>query len=130
MVLASAAADGQAHLALLSRGEVLAVADDVLRIALHADSRTSANLARTGLATLLLVEPDGVETVTVRARSLGGADVGGRALAVFEARVTERREHAVPYATVTSGIAYELADEDATVARWQATIEVLRRAGP
>jgi len=128
MVLASTAAKGAPHVALLSRGEVLAVGEDTLRIALHAHSGTAANLTQSGRATLLLAGADGVETVALQARALGHADVAGQTLALFEARVTESRDHAVPYATVTSGIAFELADPAATLARWEATVDLLRRA--
>jgi hypothetical protein len=128
MVLASAPAGGPPNLALLSRGEVLAVADDRLRVALHAGSRTCANLAATGQATLLLADEQAVETIVLCARPLAPVTIAGRDLALFEARVTETRAHAVPYATVTSGIAFTLADEQATVTRWRATIEALRHA--
>jgi hypothetical protein len=128
MVLASTSAGGPPNLALLSRGEVLAIADDRLRVALHAGSRTSANLAATGQATLLLADEQAVETIALRARPLAPVTIAGRDLALFEALVIETRAHAVPYAMLTSGIAFELADEQATVSRWRATIDALRHA--
>ena len=129
MVLASAAPDGPPNLALLSRGEVLAVADDRLRIALHAGSRTSANLAASGRATLLLADARAVETIGLSIRALDPVTIDGRELAVFEASVAEVRTHEVPYAAVTSGITFTLADEQATAARWRATVDALRRVG-
>jgi hypothetical protein len=129
LLLASAGADGAPNLALLSRGEVLAVTADTLRVALHAGSRTAANLAGSGRATLLRAEAGAVETIALRTRVLGEAEVDGAPLALFEAAVTEVREHAVPYATVTSGIGFELHDEGAVLARWERTIALLRDLG-
>lgn len=129
MVLAVAAPDGSPSVALLSRGEVLAQTETTLRLALHASSGTAANLARTGTATLLRVERGVVETLALRAAPLGAATLDGTELALFEATVTAAREHAVPYATVTSGITFALHDDGAVRRRWERTQALLRAAG-
>ena len=125
-ILASAATNGWPHVALLSKGEVVMVAEGVLRIALHSDSRTTANLTETGRATLLLVGPDAVETIEIFAHSVGASEVAGVPLSLFEAGITRVQKHAVPYATVTSGITFELHDAGSTIDRWSETVALLR----
>lgn len=130
LVLATAAPGEAPHLALLSRAEVLAVSDQELRLALHADSGSSAALAASGCATLLAVEPALVETISLRVRGIEQVTVAGRLLACFLTEVTEVHSHTAPYATVTSGISFELTDPEPTLARWRETLDVLRGLEP
>ena len=51
---------------------------------------------------------------------------GGEERAVFDAEVISAARDEVPYARLRSGITYELADPDAVLARWRATIDALR----
>ncbi|MFN8202669.1 MAG: hypothetical protein U0S48_08900 [Solirubrobacteraceae bacterium] len=127
-LLAVAAPDGPPSVALLSRGEVLTLSETALRLALHANSGTATNLARTNAATLLRVEPGSVETLVLRTVPLGGAVLDGTELVLFEAAIVTRRHHAVTYATVTSGIAFTLHDEQGVLDRWQRTQALLRAA--
>lgn len=126
IVLASAGTTRRPHVALLSRAEVVAVSESRLRIALHAGSRTAANLAETGAATLLLADSGEVDTIAIDARVAGRTDVAGTELLLFDARATEVRSHAVPYAHVTSGITFSLVDPPPTLERWRATVAALR----
>ena len=129
--LASAATNGWPHVALLSQGEVVMVAEGVLRIALHSGSRTTANLAETRRATLLLVSPGAVETIEILAHSIGASELAGIPLSLFEADITKVQKHAVPYATVTSGITFELRNAGSTIDRWTETVTLLRgKASP
>lgn len=127
LVLASRRPSGGVHVSLVSRGEVVAVAPDRLLLAVHAGTNTAENLRTTGEATLMLVDEDGTTTVALSVDDPRDLTVAGMALAAFDARVSDAREHSVPYAEVTSGITFRVHDADATLARWVATVAALRR---
>lgn len=117
-------ADGWPHVALLSAGELLVRDPGTLRLALHAGSGTTASLRAGGRGTLLAVLGDAALTVRLQATALGDLDVAGLALAAFEARVVEVREHRAPYARLRTGITFELTDPDVPE-RWRATRRAL-----
>jgi hypothetical protein len=121
--LVTTGADGWPGVALLSAGEVLAMSDSQVRLALWPDSRTTANLTRTGRGVLAFV--DGGAAFTVRLEASRRPDLPGP-LAAFDGRVAGVRRDEVGYARLTSGITFDLPDEPAVVARWSKTIESLR----
>ncbi len=118
--------DGVPRLALLSIGEVVAVAPDRLAIALYASSRTSRALREQGQALLFVVVPGIACKVRLRVRSVVEPTEGGR-LVRFLTEVVGVRDDAVSYADVTDGVRYVLDDPEVTVARWTATVADLRR---
>ncbi len=111
--------EGRPHPMLLSHLEILAPAPDTIRIVVAAGSRSAANLAARGHATLLLVEP--AHTYYVKATATAGP-FGFGSLTRFDLTVTEVLEDA-PAAWeaglgVTSGITYAPAQRlDSDVAR-------------
>jgi flavin reductase (DIM6/NTAB) family NADH-FMN oxidoreductase RutF len=121
--LLSAGEDGWPRVALLSAGEVLAVSDETVRLALWPQSHTTENLTRTGKGVLAFVH-DGA-AYNVRLRAIRSPDLPGP-LAAFEGSVAEFRRDEVGYARLTNGITFELPDAPAVVARWRETIEALR----
>ena len=50
-------------------------------------------------------------------------------LACFEAALQSARFHAVPYASVTSGVTFALNEPEAVLPRWERQIRALRDAG-
>ncbi|TMC07094.1 MAG: hypothetical protein E6J41_16850 [Chloroflexi bacterium] len=119
---------GWPRVALLSAGEVLATGPRAIALALWPDGTSAANLGRSGRATLALVHAGA--GWYVRCAALREADLGlddGRALAAFALRVQEVLEDAVPYAELTGGIAFRLADPGRTLAAWRAASDALRR---
>ncbi len=125
MELLTADGEGWPDSALLSAGEVLAVDGSTLRLALWPATRTTANLTRSGRASLAFVH-DGT-FFTLRLETCRGADLGGASpLAVFDGRVTAVRRDEVGYARLVSGIVFELPDPPAVVERWRSTVEALR----
>jgi hypothetical protein len=124
-LLLTARDGGHPHAALLSAGEVLAV-DGRLRLALWPGSTTTANLTATGRATLLAVLPPSTYHLRLDARRLPDLSVRGKPRACFEAEVVESRDDVVAYATVTSGVRFELVDREATLEAWQATLDAMR----
>jgi hypothetical protein len=118
---------GWPRVALLSVGEMLAPDDTSVHLALWRGTTTTRELTRSGQATLACIV-DGA-AYYVHARFERGEDLkaGSMELAYFAGRVDECLVDEVAYATLTSGIAFELPDPDAVMPRWQATIEALRR---
>jgi hypothetical protein len=119
---------GWPHVALLSIGEILATGPSSLRLALWASSGTAANLSRTARALLTFVHDHRYHKVRLTATQTGSPAAGSRPLAAFLVTVVEVQVDEVPYATVTGGITFELADAAATVKRWSDTLETLRDA--
>jgi len=125
-LLISVGETGWPHVAMLSVGEVLAISERRLRLALWPGSHTTLNLRRTGLATLMAVVPPTTYYLRLRSEPLPDIRVGTSQRAVFEAVPTEVLDDSVAYAEVTSGIRFTLADRDRSVADWQATVRALR----
>lgn len=118
---------GYPHQAMVSAGEVIAEAPDRLRIALWIGTNTTGNLLRDGKA-LLGVVHDGVSyTVRLQAEALPELAGARHPRARFIAHVLEIRADIAKYAVLTSGITIELNDPQAVVARWEETLEELRR---
>jgi hypothetical protein len=126
-VLMTTGDHGWPHAALLSVGEVLARSPGDVALALHRTSGTTANLTRTGRATLLVIAPPVAYTVRLDVRPAGGG--GDAPLARFIAGVAAVIRHEVPYAELTAPIAFRLADPAAAHERWAATLDDLRDRG-
>ena len=126
-LLLTAAEGDWPHAALLSAGEVL-LNRGRLRLGLWPGSATTANLTRSGRATLLAVVPPATYDLRLRAERGRDITVGGRPLAYFEADVVEAVEDVVAYATVMGGITFDLADREATLASWSECLSVMRSA--
>lgn len=78
---------GFPHVALLGAWEVVAWDASTLRLAVGARSETAANLRRTGLATLVVVDAHGAHYVKLRVREVTAAMRDAAWSARFEARV-------------------------------------------
>jgi hypothetical protein len=118
---------GWPRVALLSAGEVFALDDRRLRLALWPGSETTANLTRTGQATLAFVHDHASYSLHLDAHR--AADLGEPMVrAVFDGRVAAVRRDEVPYAALRSGITFDLVDPAPVLARWRATIDALRDA--
>lgn len=122
-------ADGRPHPMLLSHLEILAVSASILRVAIGGRSRSAANLAARGHATLLLIEP--AHTFYVKCRAAGAPLVLGD-LARFELAVVEVLEDAAAAweedLRITGGITY--APAPALDAPWVRDTLVALRAEP
>lgn len=124
-------AQGWAHPALLSYGEVVAIDARRLRLATYAGSRTTSNLRRSGRLTLCLIEAGMAYYVKTRALERDPSpNLPG--LARFEATVEQvlsdqAREDLEPGARITAGIEFE--DQRASsvvLTDWAAVLEALR----
>ena len=117
--------DGWPHVALLSVGEVLAVTPTELRLALWPSSQTTANLHRTGRATMTSIQEAGAYYARLEAAPLSTA----LGLATFRCHLLTLLVDRVDYADLTHGIRFALRDRAAAVARWEDVIGGLRAAG-
>jgi hypothetical protein len=107
---------GWPRLALLSIGEAYSASGTDIKLALHADSDTTAALTASGRALLNTV----LEATNYRIRvQVQRVDREPGPLAFFTGTVLAVDEDRVPYAELTSGITYSLNNEEAVVVRWQ-----------
>lgn len=118
--------DGWPHASMISVGEVVAIDDETLRLALWPRSHAAANCAAGGRA-LLLAVVDGVGysialSLSPR-RPLPSRDHGS--LSAFDARVSEVRADSAPYAELEGGIRFRLLDPGPVLARWAQTRRAL-----
>ena len=130
MLLLTTTDDGWPHLAMLSVGELLAVGRTSLRAALWPSSTATRNLTASGQATIALIHEGVAYYVRCRARRGGDLDVPSSqdGLAYFALEIADILEDVVPYAELTSGITFRLADAAESLPRWHERVEALRRA--
>ena len=125
--LLTVAPSGWPHVALLSVGEVVALDEHSVGLALWPTSTTTDNLQRSGRALLQIYLDGAAYRLRLAARPLAD-DLGGGKLALFSARVESTVRDEVSYARITSGPTIELANAERAVARWQSQVEAIRRA--
>ncbi|NGZ75099.1 pyridoxamine 5'-phosphate oxidase family protein [Saccharibacillus alkalitolerans] len=127
MTLHTVDGEGYPHQAMVSAGEVWAESRGRLRIALWLGTNTAGNLLRDGKGLLGVVCGGVSYTVRLRAEPLPELPDARHPRARFAASVLETRADVAKYAALTSGITIELHDPGAVVARWEETLEELKR---
>lgn len=127
-ILVTTDADGTPRPCMLSAGELLAVGERALRLALWAGSHTAGNLSRGAPALLCYVAPRTVLYVRGTARRLPGREGGG--LECFELAVESVESDDHPGMPVTSGIAFavEAQDPGEVIDVWKRQLAALRDA--
>lgn len=127
-LLVTADDDGTPRPCMLSAGELLAVDDRTLRVALWPGTRTSANLARGSPALLCYVAPGSVFYVRGRGRPL--PETTSTRLARFEIGVESVESDVHEGMPVTSPIVFSVEGSDpaAVVEAWRGQIRALREA--
>ncbi len=118
--------DGWPHVALLSVGEVLALSPRELRLALWPKSETTANLQRTGLATLATFLDGTAYYIELASRPLPRDERMPGSQAAFSAQVRRALADTVGYADLTSGVRFRLKSRDEVLQHWRRTIQALR----
>jgi len=119
---------GWPHASLLSAGDVLAISPARIRFLIFAESVTTRNLLRDGRVTATISFAGGMWELRFHARRLTEPSLDA-ALECFEAALETARFHAVPYASVTSGVTFALNEPEAALSRWERQIRALRGAG-
>lgn len=120
--------DGTPRPCMLSAGEVLAVDERALRLALWAGSHTSKNLSRGAPALFCYVAPRTVLYVRGRARRL--PDGEGSGLDCFELGVESVESDDHPGMPVISGISFGVEEQDPAevIDVWKTQLAALRDA--
>jgi hypothetical protein len=111
-------AGGWPAVAHLSVGELLLGGDGLLRMALWRESRTGAALAEQRRGLLLFSGPDQLLEIRFSLLALAPLETS-KALAGFLLAPIEVRDKRAPYATVTSGLRFELHDAASVQAEWR-----------
>ena len=125
-------AAGFPHPAMLSFGEVVALDQRRLRLALYRMSGTSENLRRTGKLTLCLIGAGMAYYIKTTVREQSGGLEHFPELTRFEATVEtvladQAREDLEPGVRLTGGITFAVGrDVGAVLQGWQAVVEGLR----
>lgn len=122
-------ADGWPGVAHLSVGELLLGSDGLLRMAVWRESRTGAALAEQRRGVLLFSGPD--QLLEIRFCVLVDALLEtSKALVGFLLAPVEVRDKRAAYATVTSGLQFELHDAASVRAEWRRAREALAELFP
>lgn len=120
-------AENWPHASLLSAGDMVALPSGTLRFAIFAKSSTTANILRDQRVTVTYSHDGGMCELRLMCRRLADA-ASFPSLALFEGELVAARFHKAPYASVSSGITFEVHEKEAVLARWQRQIEALRAA--
>ena len=114
---------------MLSVGELVAVAQDLLHAGLWLHSGTSKNLTRSGRATLVVIADGNGYYIRVNATRGEDLQLGadGR-LAYFVLHIEDVQEDSADYAKLTAGITFKLKSPEQVVPRWQHTVDALKAA--
>lgn len=128
--LATVDEDGRPRPAMLSAGEILAMGDEVLRLAMWPDSTSAANLAAGRPCFVTYVGPGVVYHVHGRATALVSEPAAGRGPACFELQVERVDADAHPGLPTVQTITYacEAISVETVLEDWRDSLDRLRRA--
>jgi hypothetical protein len=119
--------EGWPHQAMISCGEIAALSDERLALALWPSSTAARSLAGGGRATLTLVLPPTAYALRLDVEPAGELETPlAGCLARFSASVAAATADEAPYATLESGVRHSLKDPDQVLARWREVREALR----
>ncbi|ATH94343.1 hypothetical protein ACH95_03360 [Bacillus glycinifermentans] len=127
MMLQTVTEDGWPHTAMISAGEILALNETDVRLALWKGTTTTANIARTGRAMLVTCWKGKAHYVRLSLSELPELKDAKHPRARFSGTVESAREDIAKYADIISGVQIELKDEAAVLKRWEETLEELRK---
>lgn len=130
LLLVACEPEGWPRMAMLSVGEVLAVSDQEVRLALYADSGTTRALQASGKALLVTILDRVSYKIRLQGRAVAEDDAEVPADVQFVCEVRRVDEDRVSYATVEHGIEFTLTDESAVLERWQRSIDRLASLAP
>jgi hypothetical protein len=128
-LLLTQADTGWTHVAMLSVGEVLAISQAEIGLALWPRSNTTENLSRTATATLMITHGGAAYYLRLRADRQADLSVEGAPRAFFVARIEMVLEDTVGYATITSGLRFRLNDPEHVLEGWRQTVEAMKWNG-
>ncbi|MBA4544519.1 MULTISPECIES: pyridoxamine 5'-phosphate oxidase family protein [Thermoactinomyces] len=127
MMLLTVTEDLWPHIAMVSVGEILALDRTHLRLALWPGTTTTANILRTGKATLVVFFAGKAHYVRLSLKRLPELPGARHKRERFAASVVSAREDVAKYAEIRSGVTIDLKDPDAVLTRWSETLEELAK---
>ncbi|CAM2881722.1 pyridoxamine 5'-phosphate oxidase family protein [Paenibacillus sediminis] len=125
MMLTTVSEDGWPHSAMISVGEVVCTSQTELRLAMWPKTTTTNNMMRTGKATLIFVYEGVAYYIKLQLTPLPVIPNAQHERQRFTAKIISCREDTAKYATLTSGIEFELDEPSEVVNRWAETIKEL-----
>jgi hypothetical protein len=127
MMLLTMSQDLWPHVAMISVGEAIAINPKELRLSLWPNTTTTANIVRTGKATLVVFFNGIAHYVQLSLYKLPELADARHMRKRFSAKVVSFREDVAKYAEITSGVQIKLKDPASVLKRWEETIEELLR---
>ncbi|MEX2948981.1 pyridoxamine 5'-phosphate oxidase family protein [Staphylococcus warneri] len=127
MMLQSTTEEGYPHSAMISVGEIVALNEHQVRIALWPDTTTTRSLMNFGKANLVIVYKHKVNYIELDVQSLNKIGVDASERMCFQADVKHFKEDVAKYADITSGITFDLKEPEKVLQRWQSTIDELKQ---
>ncbi|MCM3783056.1 pyridoxamine 5'-phosphate oxidase family protein [Neobacillus mesonae] len=127
MILQSVTSEGWPHTAMISVGEIVAMDEYTLRLALWTGTMTSGNLIRSGKAELVVVYEGQVYYLKLLVEELPPLVSAKHARDRFSAHIHSLKIDHAKYAHIKSGIQVQLIDSQSVIARWDETVEELKK---
>lgn len=118
--------EGWPHTAMISVGEIVAMDDYTLRLALWCGTTTSHNMQRSGKAELVIVYAERVYYLKVAVKPLAPLMSAKHERDRFSAHIHALKIDQAKYAHIEAGIRVQLIDPDSVITRWTETVEELR----
>jgi hypothetical protein len=125
MMLLTTTEDLWPHVAMLSVGEIIAIDDTQLRLSLWPETTTTANMIRTGQATLVAFYRGTAHYVRLALERMPVLREAKHPRERFIAKVVASREDVAKYADITSGVTINLKDPPSVIQRWEETVKEL-----
>ncbi|WP_411344110.1 pyridoxamine 5'-phosphate oxidase family protein [Paenibacillus sp. WLX1005] len=127
MLLLTVGENGFPYQAMVSVGEVLAVDEQHVRIALWTGTNTTGNLQRDGKALLSFVYADAGWTLRLRMKELPELADSMYPRARFEGTIEHIKQDIAQYADLLTGITFRLHEPEQGLERWKVTLDELKR---
>ncbi|MGQ3480992.1 pyridoxamine 5'-phosphate oxidase family protein [Paenibacillus sp. TY11] len=125
MMLLTVTEDQWPHIAMISVGEVVALDEKNLRLALWPGTTTTGNMIRTGKATLAVFIGGKAHYVRLSLEHLPTLPGAKHVRERFAAQVFAAREDSAQYADILTGVMVRLKEPESVINRWNETVAEL-----
>lgn len=127
IMLLTVSEDGWPHVAMLSVGEIVAINESEVRLAIWPNTNTTNNMIRSGKATLVVVYDGKVHYIRTSIERLPELIESKHHRARFTGKIISIREDMAKYAEIISGIQINLIEPESAIERWEeTTVELLK----
>ncbi|WP_025718040.1 pyridoxamine 5'-phosphate oxidase family protein [Paenibacillus sp. 1-18] len=125
MMLLTVTEDQWPHVAMISVGEIVALDEGNLRLALWPGTTTTGNMIRTGKATLAVFIGGKAHYVRLSLEHLPMLPGAKHVRERFAAQIFAAREDSAQYADIVTGVTIRLKEPEAVLDRWKDTVAEL-----